>query len=364
MSFDDLYEQITYVPLISYKLERFKALGKNKWQFRCPLCGDSKKSKRKARGCIYEKEGRLRFLCMNCGESLSFLNLLEQLDPNLYKEYITKKYVSKFEEDEHEDLSFLEKLGFKTHPFPHNKNKIVDDKVKKLSKLKPSHAAIKYAVERQIPEQHWKHLYFTTQFEKFCSRIQNRQEPRIVLPCYDASGVVYAAQGRILPGYNGIRYKLYRMSGDLPILFGLNRLNTSEPIYVVEGPIDSLFLPNALAICSAHLYSIHDNLKEHGHDIDTKNFTLIFDNEKRNPHIVSRMQKAVAMGYKVCVFPDSIEQKDINDMVISGIDVCSLVDENSFSGIEASLRINKWKRCNPERVFMRGGDGDSRLFKI
>lgn len=354
----DLFTEIQYVPFISYRLEKFKRVGRNRWQFRCPLCGDSKKSTRKTRGTIYEKEGKLLFGCFNCGESHSFIDFLQLIDPAVYRQLLTEIYSSEkqnFDEawgwgsdKDFEDLTFpVFKVSNKKKP------EVVHQVITPITSLKPFHAAIKYLQERLIPEEAWCNLYFTTKFDEFCGEKQFKQEPRIVLPCYDLMNNLFAAQGRILPDYNGVRYKLYRIMGELPIIFGLERLDKEQHVYVVEGPIDSLFLPNSLAICSAHLYRIHDMLSEHGIEVELPSITLVFDNERRNPDLLNMMEKAIERGFNVCIWPELLEEKDINAMALAGIEALPIIQENTYQGIQADMKLASWRRCGPKKFTPR-----------
>ena len=120
-----------------------------------------------------------------------------------------------------------------------------------------------------------------------------------------------------------------------PKIFGLDRIDTQKPIYIVEGPFDSTFIKNSVAMA--------------GSDADIRTFgwsdhIWIFDNEPRNREIVNRISKVVDRGDKVVIWPSKIKEKDINDMHLAGIDVQNVVDSNVYSGLEAKLKFNDWKK--------------------
>ena len=81
-----------YVNLVSSRLQKFKRVKTNLYNFRCPICGDSKKHKNKARGYIYSHKADMNFKCHNCGASSSLSNFIKTLDPVLYKQYIFEKF--------------------------------------------------------------------------------------------------------------------------------------------------------------------------------------------------------------------------------------------------------------------------------
>ena len=70
----------------------------------------------------------------------------------------------------------------------------------------------------------------------------------------------------------------------------------------------------------------------------------IYDNEPRNREIVNRIDRTIDKGDSVVIFPSSIDEKDINDMVIAGHDVQKIVECNTYSGLEAKLKFNTWKK--------------------
>ena len=122
---------------------------------------------------------------------------------------------------------------------------------------------------------------------------------------------------------------------DAPKIYGLDEINDSEPIYIVEGPFDSTFIKNSVAMC--------------GSDVDIGSFNwgdyiYVYDNEPRNREIVNRISKTIDRGDKVVIWPNNIYEKDINDMVLAGHDVQSIVELNTYDGLEANLKFTTWKR--------------------
>ncbi len=86
-----------------------------------------------------------------------------------------------------------------------------------------------------------------------------------------------------------------------------------------------------------------------GSDIDLRTFgwsdcVYVYDNEPRNREIVNRISKTIDRGYKVVIWPSSIIQKDINDMVLGGQNIMSVLELNTYSGLKAKIKFNNWKR--------------------
>ena len=68
------YVEVKYINIVSSKLRNFKKKSDSVFNFSCPLCGDSKVKKNKARGYFIENKGTFVFHCHNCTVSLSFPN--------------------------------------------------------------------------------------------------------------------------------------------------------------------------------------------------------------------------------------------------------------------------------------------------
>src|SRR6056300_1334086 len=81
-----------FIGLVSPRLEKFKRVKSNLYNFRCPICGDSKKNKNKTRGYLYSVKANTNFKCHNCGTSMSFNNFLKQVDPAVHKQYSLEKF--------------------------------------------------------------------------------------------------------------------------------------------------------------------------------------------------------------------------------------------------------------------------------
>ncbi len=86
-----------------------------------------------------------------------------------------------------------------------------------------------------------------------------------------------------------------------------------------------------------------------GSDIDLRSFgwsdyIYVYDNEPRNREIVNRIAKTINRGDKVVIWPTTINQKDINDMVLSGQNIMNVLESNTYSGLKAKIKFNNWKK--------------------
>ena len=310
--------------MLSPRLDKFKKVRDNLFNFRCPYCGDSRKSQSKARGYFYRKKNDYFYRCHNCGKGTTFGKVLEYIDSVMYKEYIMERYKG--------DAPKTEQPEFK---FEAPKFKKIDPKLENLTpinKLNGGHPARQFVESRQLPEEFYSDLYLCPKFFEW-SKIQSQQEhPRLVIPFRDESGEVFAAQGRAfgkeIPKYLTIKFQ------DKPKIFGLDRVDFTKRYYVVEGPLDSMFLDNCLAVAGADFRYLPPG--------DT---TIVLDNEPRSIEIIKQMERLIHQEHELVIWPDSITQKDINDMVLAGQqDIKTTIDNNTFSGLEATMKLAAWKR--------------------
>ena len=111
---------------------------------------------------------------------------------------------------------------------------------------------------------------------------------------------------------------------------------------VLEGPIDSMFVPNSIATAGGDLVSSVRTL-------DKSKLVIVYDNEKYSKETIKKMQKAIMNGYKICIWPDNFEHKDINDAVIAGLSsefIEHIIKTNTFQDLKAQLRLNQWKKVS------------------
>jgi hypothetical protein len=304
---------------------------------RCPVCGDSQKSKTKARGWLLERDNALYYYCHNCGASRGFSYFLKDLDSILYNEYIAEKFLKDKKELSKADdgKKFATVTKFSGDPLK---------KIKKVSQLKPDHPIKKYITKRMIPSEHHYKLYFAPQFktwinsiipDKFDPKKIGKDEPRLVMPFLDEEKQIFGVSAR---GFdpNGVRY-ITIMFDERPKIFGLDTVNFNKTYLVVEGAIDSMFVRNAVAMAGAE-----GNAKALR---NTENAIFVFDAEPRNKEIHKRIEKVISNGHRVCIWPPDVPGKDINEMYMNGLtNVDEVIRENTYKGLEATLKLTEWRK--------------------
>ena len=299
------YIDTKYLNIISPYLQQFKKKGDNLWNFRCPYCGDSQKSRTKARGFVFRKKNDLFFKCHNCGVGASLGNLVKTVDSKTYKDYIMERYKKGVETRSSPQPEFK----FNAPVF---RKKGILEGLKSIKNLPDDHPAKQIVEKRKLPEESFCDLYLCESFFKFTNSIIKGKfpslggdHPRLIIPFRGEDGEVFAYQGRAF-GNEQPKYITIKIDEDRDKIFGLDKVDKSKPILVVEGPLDSLFLDNCIAVAGADFSNIKGDL------------TVIYDNEPRNKEINKQIEKTIDQGKSVCLWPDSMTHKDINDMIIAG----------------------------------------------
>jgi transcription elongation factor Elf1 len=341
-----LYIDAKYAQILGSRLRNFKQKSDYLWNYSCPVCGDSSKNKLKARGYIYRAKSDLFCKCHNCGHSTNIGNLIKYVDTSLYDEYVLERYKSGATRyNDHKDISDTS-VNIETQLLEDN----ILESLFRLDKLaidKPDHPAIKYVEQRKIPRNKWYLLYFAPKFKTYTNSITPKfvepivdEHPRMIIPYFTTAGKCFAFQGRAY-GKEEPKYYTIKVDETQEKIYGLDRLDYSKRIYVLEGPIDSLFIPNSIAVSGASFDTptIRSLLT---------NATIIIDNEPRSKEIVNQLEKYINNGYSVCMFPEHIKQKDINDMILHGgmtsDEILHIINTNTYAGIEAKLNFSKWKK--------------------
>ena len=332
-----------YIGIISTRLEKFKRKGPNLYNFRCPVCGDSESHQNKARGYIYQKDGKMLFHCHNCNATMGIPNFIKMLDVNLYNEYQLEKLADKKTPEQDDYEKFVEKMR---KPVYMTSGPLKG--LKKVSQLSPFDPIKKFVVERKIPNVYHAKLFACPNFKhftnnlvpnKFSAESLAKDETRLLIPFLDSNKTVHAFQGRTL-GSSTVKYITIVLNQSIPKLYGLDTVDRNRIIPVLEGPIDSMFVPNSIATAGGDLVSA---IK----DFDKSRLTIVYDNEKYSKETVKKMEKAILNGYSVCIWPDNLDQKDINDMVLSGMSsefIEHIIKTNTYRDLPAQLRLNQWKR--------------------
>ena len=357
-----IYIERKFLGFVSSKLEQFKQKNTDLYNFRCPYCGDSQKNKLKARGYVYRKSNDYFFICHNCGKSTTFAKFLEYIDGTTYKQYILERYStgetgygSNIKKPDFEQLKGNAHARFQSSLNNSRGDSAESEKLERtwrafahynINNLPEEHYARAYIKNRKIPANFWNEILFVPKFKDFLdeqfpehSKDEVPNDDRVVLLYTNEKGEITNIAGRALSDTK-IRYVTVKVSDEKKV-FGLHRVQKENRIYIVEGQFDSFFLPNSVASGDSNLGGVAAIFPE----LDT---VLVYDNEPRNRDIVKQIEKSIDKGYKVCLFPESVKGKDVNDMIQDGLtseEITSIIDSNTVNGLEAKLKFTLWKRC-------------------
>jgi len=329
------YIDLKLINDLSGRLSQFKKKTDYLFNFRCPHCGDSQKSKTKARAYLYRVKNDMFFKCHNCGQGQNLANFIKFVDPKLYESYLLERYKK--------SAPATPKPEFDFKPTKFKDQTPIDD-LKSIKDLPEDHPARLYCDNRKIPEKCFDKLFLSDKFMTLVNEVKPntykviKDHPRLIIPFYDTTGKVFAFQGRAF-GKEQPKYLTIKLDENKQKVYGLDKVNFQQPIYITEGPIDSLFIDNCLAAGGADLF-----LKN---KIPNDQITYIFDNEPRNKEIVKRMYKVIEQNFNVVIWPEDLQLKDVNDMILSGLTKLQLQDiisNNTYSKLSALTKLNYWKK--------------------
>jgi len=341
-----------YMNLLGVQLDRFKQVGPDLWNFRCVYCGDSDKSKRKARAYVFEKTNKYFYHCHNCKESHHLNTFMAFINPDLFDQY--KRELLQYDPSK----AKIEK------PKPVRLSNDTLKELVKVSALPPNHSCKKYVVSRQIPTTYHHKLFYTDSFMKWTNTMLAGKfsdsaliydGPRLVIPLLDKNNKMFGFQGRALNSEDQIRYISILLDEEKPKLYGLDTVDVNRRFFCLEGPFDSMFIENSIASLGSRMDTALEKW-----DFPKENCVIVYDNQPRNLDVIKNMLHAVRRGYNICVWPNSPDHKeDINELILrkvsgtyvktelvlaAGTRIRQTIEQRVFCGLAAELEISKWRR--------------------
>jgi hypothetical protein len=331
-----LFVDQTYIGLIGQRLNLFRQVKSDLYNFRCPICGDSSKNEYKRRAYFYKnKSGEgFNFQCHNCGGSHSLYKFIEIVFPEFIKQY-------KFETFSSSGKS----IGLIEEAIPFKKLEVIFDGITPMDLLPDDHPAVRYLLnERRLPvsllerflhvDKYVEWLKETTQDED----LKYKEHSRILIPYTNKNDHIYRYVARSYDSDYAAKYLYTDLDLGSPI-YNFYHVDHDKKIYAVEGQIDAMLIgQQAIAL---------GNGKYDQHDLTSfKDCVIIPDNECRNVQIVNSLGKAIDSGLSVCIWP-TFYGKDINDMILNGLkieEILEIVDSNTFSGIKAKIKFQQWRK--------------------
>lgn len=339
-----------FINLLSPQLEQFKWKSDKLANCRCPICGDSQKNRNKARGFFYMKGSDFFYKCHNCGVGHSLYRFMEHVSPALMKEYSLERWKSGQSGKSNYIKPKEEEMFFSKPKF-----KVKHDLLKPLTCVKdlPSdHVCRQFVEMRRIPKKFYDILYYAEDFGSYMKLVdpdvsQMIPHDRLVIPFFNKKDEVVAVQGRSLSmkdeykARTTARYITVKSDKSIDRLwYGMWRSNPKKRVYVVEGPLDSMFIDNTVAMVGA---ASIENIPARFANTD---MVYVLDNEPRNQQIINFNKNLIDQGKTVCIWPNGIRDKDINDMIyhMTPKQIKKIMDDNAVSGLEAMMRLNRWRK--------------------
>jgi hypothetical protein len=338
--------------MVVSSLDMAKWKGDTTLNHRCLYCGDSSKNTHKARGYHFVKDQSFIYKCHNCGKSTSTIQFLKDHFSVIHKEYMREWLIETGVKTRQPKMPSSNEFKFKpaipVEEESLNKNNIMSvENLKFLMKpCSEVHEAREYLQDRLIPEVHYKDLWFTKTPQslsmlspKYKDRVLGN-DPRIIIPFLDENEQLIGLSGRAIND-SPLRYMTMKFHEEVPLIYNLHKVDKSKTIYVTEGPIDSLFLPNSIAVGGSDFTKIDDSLKE--------NAVLIYDNEPRNGEILKKLNHVIELGFSVCIWNDRRvnDLKDINEMILNGLtndEVVDIIDNCTYTGLSAKAKFMEYKK--------------------
>ena len=339
-----------FINMVSPQLDKFSWKRDTLANCRCPICGDSKKNPNKCRGFFYQKESSFFYMCHNCGHGCNVYNFLKDVSPNLCKEYSLEQFKDGRTPRKKKDIN---EMLFAKPKFKPKCNYLKP--LTCVNDLPANHECVRFLEFRHIPKKHWNLLYYTDDYGAYTKLLDSEnklfigQQPRLVIPIFNKADEVVGAQGRSLSmkdefdARNTAKYITVKADKSIDRLwFGMWRANPDKRIYAVEGPLDSLFIDNTVAMLgAAAIESVPSRMTNGKGDI-----VFVLDNEPRNRQVADYNEKIINLGHKVCIWPSWMKYKDINDMIAdySPKKIKKIIDDNVYKGAAAILALQKWRR--------------------
>lgn len=333
---------LQYVNLVGSRLERFKQLRSRLWVCKCPYCLDDTNKKVKLKMYFYQSHkggtsDHLSVHCHRCNYSNPFGAFLKEFEPTMYEEYRLEVFKERFGTQTIQSSSEPQKPAIEpVSPLP---EPVVQLPLPTIRSLPQNHPAKLYVQSRKLPD--WTHdlLQYSENFKQdFCefsteaSLMKLPEDARLIIPFYDENHNLTMIQGRALDPKCDLRYITLKKDETNVKIFGLDRVDKTKTVLCVEGPIDSLFLPNAIASCDSNLLTVEASI-------------YIYDFEPRSREIMNGLKNAIERGKRVVIPPDGFQYKDINEAVIGGMtsrDLITFIAKHTYQGLAARMRFSKY----------------------
>ena len=328
--------------------------GTSPYNFRCPICGDSKKNTHIKRGYVLFNRGNWVYVCHNeCG-SMSFLSYLKQYHDDMYKKACIHAIVGDKTTFKQDTRTEAEKT-FVSIDRIFKKNELVSI----LDNHPLAKLALDWVISRKIRINTYMHWFVCLEGREFLDKDENgnieyndlgfpsgnEYKNRLIIPYYRFGGKWSQFDARALDPKATIRYKNLKNVTREP--YNLDWIDFTKPFFLLEGCINSTFIHNAVSFggtkhFETFLSSNPDALKY------ARNGTVIWDNDDAGYDMIPKSIEygfnwfnwsSVKPSYEYKYKPDGEIRiiNDINDLIM----YTDLVerDENEYIKYETLIHF-------------------------
>lgn len=278
----------------------------NIYNAECPVCKEGKSVGRSRR--LFYFPAKQYFYCHNCVKSWKCFEWVKEVTGLTAPEILAKNK----EKIQHVQTSPLKRLQEKKlapiSDLPENSIDITDEfQYDFFRSNEYVRLAKEYCEQRRL-------FTAVNSCKKFYVSLEdNIHKERLVIPFLDTNNKTVYYQTRALTANQHPKYlsKLGEKS-----LFGINNVSSDIPyVFVFEGPIDSMFVRNGLAMAS--LAPTEKQLQQLTTLIGYEPI-FVFDNDKDNKQVNKKVEKYIKEGRSVFVWPKEFAKfKDFNEVCCS-----------------------------------------------
>jgi DNA primase len=304
----------------------------NVFNAECPVCKEGKSAGRTRR--LFYFPHKQYFYCHNCVKSWRPFEWVKDITGWTFPEIVRKN-------NEKEGLVQTKKLVYpivqaqkviEIPDLPENSIDLTDKtQIEYYNDNKFVKLALNYCQKRRL----WT---ATNSCKRFYLSLEDRvHKNRLVIPFISDNGKTNCYQTRALTEN---QFPKYLTKFGEKEMFGINNINEEIPyVFIFEGPIDSMFVKNGVAMAS--LAPTEHQLQQLTNLIGYEQI-WVFDNDKNNKQTSRKIEKYIKEGKKIFVWPKEFQKfKDFNEICCSlELDEIpwNFVVKNSAAGQEAQLK--------------------------
>jgi hypothetical protein len=334
-----------YVVQTFYRCVSFPSYNKynNVYNGSCPFCKEGKSYGKKTR-FFYLPEKELTY-CHNCGYSRKTFNFILDVTGKPFNEVINE--IKNLDYSEVPDKQEKEEVKQVNKSLPDDCINLTDKNQLEFHKNNPIvNVCLNFIKSRRLNTAINKPITY------YLSLVDKVHKNRLILPFYDSNGDIIFYQTRTLLEKDSYEKPKYLSKvGAEKSLYGVHNLDLfHDNVYIFEGPIDSFFIKNGLAVCG-----IQEETNRTFNELQSKQITQLttfkkiwcLDNQWNDNASLKKSSILVDSGEHVFIWPEAFKNyKDLNELCIKfNRDSINpeLITKNTYSGLKAKILLTNIK---------------------